>query len=49
MIDAGNGSEGFFFNGSGLQWNETYNGFGGWLGQYYASNPGRKIKLMRTI
>ncbi|KAL6720344.1 hypothetical protein ACLMJK_002265 [Lecanora helva] len=31
MIDGGEGSEGFFFNSSGLQWNETYEGFGGWL------------------
>lgn len=33
MIDAGLGSEGFYFNSSGLQWNETYEGFGGWLGE----------------
>jgi len=33
MIDTGIGSEGFYFNGTGLQWNETYDGFGGWLGE----------------
>lgn len=33
MIDTGFGSAGFYFNGSGLQWNETDGGFDGWLGE----------------
>lgn len=32
MIDAGLGSAGFYFNGIGLQYNETDGGFIGWLG-----------------
>lgn len=32
MIDAGYGSEGFYFNDTGLQWNVNDGGFIGWLG-----------------
>jgi hypothetical protein len=32
LVDTGFGSEGFFFNSSGLQWTETEGGFSGWLG-----------------
>lgn len=32
MIDTGYGSEGFYFNDTGLQWNETDGGFNGWIG-----------------
>ena len=35
MIDGGAGSPYFSFNSSGLQWNETYDGFGGWLGEHF--------------
>lgn len=31
-INAGYGTEGFYFNATGLQWNSTL--FGGWLGVY---------------
>ncbi|KAL2041849.1 hypothetical protein N7G274_005634 [Stereocaulon virgatum] len=31
LVDTGFGSEGFFFNSSGLQWTETEGGFSGWL------------------
>ena len=32
LIDTEYGSEGFYFNTSGLQWSETEGGFNGWLG-----------------
>ena len=32
LIDTEYGDEGFYFNTSGLQWNETEGGFNGWLG-----------------
>ena len=35
LIDTEYGSQGFYFNGSGLQWNETEGGFNGWLGMLY--------------
>ncbi|KAK0508166.1 hypothetical protein JMJ35_009250 [Cladonia borealis] len=31
LINASYGDEGFYFNKSGLQWNETEGGFNGWL------------------
>ena len=36
LVDTGFGSEGFFFNSSGLQWTETEGGFSGWLGMFYS-------------
>ena len=33
-INTFNGSPDFFINATGLQWNQTYYGFGGWLGKY---------------
>lgn len=32
MIDVGYGSESFYFNDTGLQWNVNDGGFIGWLG-----------------
>ena len=34
LINASYGDEGFYFNKSGLQWNETEGGFNGWLGTF---------------
>lgn len=36
-INAGYGDSGFFFNESGLQWNEFPGEFGGWLGESFFS------------
>ena len=33
-IEGGEGSEGFYFDDAGLQWNVTEGGFGGWLGEF---------------
>lgn len=33
-VNAGYGDSGFFFNESGLQWNEYPGDFGGWLGEF---------------
>lgn len=48
MIDTGYGSEGFFFNASGLQWNETDGGFIGWLGHYTLEQTIRKWLIERV-
>ena len=34
-INAGYGDSGFFFNESGLQWDEYPGTFGGWLGGFF--------------
>ena len=49
MIDGGLGDEGFFFNSTGLQWNETYDGFGGWLGEWFPSSPLKQMSLTMGI
>ena len=33
-VNAGYGDSGFFFNASGLQWEESSGTFGGWLGGF---------------
>ena len=39
MVNAGFNSRGFFFNESGLQYNGTSSGSGGWLGWLGTSQP----------